>query len=542
MFSLQVATWKFLCLLTLVASPKSAPETDSRPPDAHHTGIIFNHVKTIILADRYEMVQFLLPFPQLNENLDANLSLATATLAEYWNAIPADCPDLQDRIIQDHQADQHIQTAHAAYASAQLDLAHLHDELTALLHGPLQPAPDYNSRDKRFLGIVAAGLAGAGILSLGQQVLTGCIAGILGPCHDQKNIANNRNGLNAAIDRLNEHEMKWTALTHNVDEKFYLVASEMSELRKAQSDIATQQAQFWNATADTINAITSSVKTMTACIEYLFTRSQLNLFRNTILAKVETILSAIQSFRVALWAYRAALLSVIPGLANGYLPIALVPREALVQILERVATHEAHTGEHYSLALGIDKILHYYETPLIRRAETTPQGLLLTLAIPLVSREMIMHVYEAIPLPMPDTDSPSATVWQPEDRYLAVTTLRTENAIISDEQLQQCIGPRDAAVCQRGFATTRNRDYLPCIPLLSRFRLCPIHLCHSIHPPPTGRTCTIRRPRPVAHHTPVTPLHIATPCHHALHIRPDVPHPRVPRMYSHPGLRHPTGI
>ena len=458
MYFIQVATWKFLCLFALITSPHSTPVVQSSPATQQNSGIIFNHVKTIILADRYEFVEFLLPFPQLNAALNENLTLATSTLAEYWNAIPAECPELHGHIIPDTQADLHIRTAHDAYENAQNDLAALRAELASLLDGPPPPAPSYAARDKRFVGLIAAGLAGAGLLTLGQQVLTGCVAGILGPCHEKKHIAQNRHALNQALDRLNEQETKWTALTHNMDEKFYLVASEMSELQKAQSNIVAQQQAFWNATADTIEKISDSVKTMAVCIEYLFTRSQLNQFRNTILARVESILSAIQSFRVALWAYRAALVTAIPGLTNGFLPIALVPRDALIAILERVATHQAHTGEHYTLALSLDKILRYYETPLIRRAETAADGLLLTLAIPLVSREMIMNVYEAIPLPMPDDDSPSATLWSPEDRFLAVTQLRTENAIISAEQLALCIGPKDAAVCQRGFATTRNRD------------------------------------------------------------------------------------
>ena len=444
----------FAFSLAMIALPTMLlPLPQQREVEEQGPGIIFNRVKTIILADRYEHVSFLLPFPELETAVSGNLTEATKILKEYWNAIPGDCPELHERVVPDTQSDELVTTASTAYHAAEEDIRSLHEELAQLL---LPPA--LHKRSRRFVSILAAGAIGAGIVALGTQLADGCIAGVLGPCSTEKKVAQNRVAVREALKRLNDDRLRWTSMHEHLDEKFYLVASEMKEIRQSQEELERNQHDFWNATAATLEGLTSSVKTMTLCTEYLFSRSQMNLLRTTILARVQSMLSSIQSFRVALWAYKATLLDSIPGLSHGYLPMSLVPRATLLEILEQTTQGLAHEGGHLSLALSLDHILRYYETPLVRRVESTEDGLLLTVAIPLTSRELIMEVYEGIPLPMPTKDNSTATEWSPETRYLAVTSGRKENALLTKEHLENCIGHKEAAVCQQGFATTRNRD------------------------------------------------------------------------------------
>ena len=357
-------------------------------------GIVFNRVKTIILADQYEKVTFLLPYPRLRTQLSSNLTEATDILREYWDAFPGDCPELHDRVIKDTQAAELIQAATDAYRRAETDLESLAEELAKLL-----TAPPEHVRRPRFVTVLAAAAAAAGVMYLGSQLADGCIAGILGPCETEHNVAANRDTLNDAIERLDEQQMKWTALSDNLDEKFYVIASDLVELHESQNELAHSQWEFWNATSATLDSLTNSVKTMTICTEYLFARSQLNLLRTTILARVQNMLSSIQSYRVALWAYRSTLLDAIPGLSHGYLPMSLVSRDTLIQILERTSSGQAHAGQHLSLALGLTHLLRYYETPLVRRVESSNDGIWITMAIPLTTREMVMQVYEGIPCP-----------------------------------------------------------------------------------------------------------------------------------------------
>ena len=427
--------------------------TDTSEPTSDSTGILFNKVKTVILAEKFEPAKFLLPFPRFDQQLTLNLENAPNIIAEYWNAYPGNCPELQSRTVPDHQASQMVSAAHEAHAQALTDLQHMKEEIASLLL-----PPDRVSRAKRFViaAALAAGAITAGIMTIGAQIATGCVAGVLGPCETEKQVAENTDLLNTALQRLHDNEMQWTRVTEEVNEKFYLVASELKDIRQTQKEIYDQQMPFWNATAETLNGLTSSVKTMTLCTEYLFTRSQINLLRTTVTARLQTILSAIQSFRVALWAYRATLLDAIPNMAKGYIPMSLIPRDTLLQILEEIHREQGRDTEHRTLALTLDNLLRYYETPLIRRVESSEDGLLITIAIPLTTRSMVMDVYEGIPLPMPTGDNATATMWKPTARYIAVSHEHKENALLTAEQLAECIGPDDAAVCRRGFATTSN--------------------------------------------------------------------------------------
>ena len=445
--------WIFICLL--LHQPHTQRVLSLEQSDtADGTGIVFNRVKAVILAEQYEYASFLLPYPAFQSNVSDELRHAADIVTEYRNAIPGDCPAFQDRAVKDTQAPELLNFTQNIHDQAQHELQSLKDDLQALLQQPPQPA-----RQKKFVGMILAATVGASIMALGTQLMTGCVAGVLGPaCPNQRQVQANRQHIQEAVYNLARHQRKWSALTANLDEKFFIVAGEIQNLRTAQREIEQRQMQMWNATNTILNTLTSHVQTMQICEEYLYTRSQINVLRTALTSKLHIIITALQSFRTALWSYRATILDAIPGLAKGMLPMSLVPRTVLLDILERINNGQARHQGHLTLALPLDDILRYYETPLAQRAETTEDGLLLTIAIPLTSREMIMEIFEGIPLPMPSGDNHTATVWVPETQYLAVSTDRKENALLSPRHLDNCVGPNDAAVCQHGFATTRNRD------------------------------------------------------------------------------------
>ena len=455
MFS-RKARWVFLAIHILWANIGQSIQEDNQPAhreEVDSTGIIFNKIKTVILADTHEFASFLLPFPSFNQTFGTDILNATKIIAEYWNVIPGDCPELRQRVVPDTQAQDLLKVAMDTQSKAQSELQHMKEDLAKIL----QP-PDHQERHRRFAGVLTAAAAGAGLLALGTVLHDGCIAGVLGPCPDKKHIAENREAINEAIDQLNARQKQWTTLTKDLDERFFIVAGEIENIRHTQEDFQQQQREFWNATTHTLQGITSQVKSMTVCTEFLFTRSQINLLRTTVASRIQLIQSTLQSFRVALWSYRATLLAAIPGLANGLLPMSLVSRDTLLAILKRIHASQANNNQHLTLALPLDSILRYYETPLVQRVETTDNGLLITLGIPLTTRETIMNIYEAIPLPMPSNDTETATQWKPETNYIAVSLNRKEHALLHEHHLTSCVGPNDAAVCKHGFATTRNRD------------------------------------------------------------------------------------
>ena len=158
------------------------------------------------LAEKYDYATFLLPFPKL-DLIRRPLPKRHRDTPEYWNAVPGDCPELKD---DDEETHRLLDITGDAFALARQDLNNLQKELDELL----QPPPQ-SKRKKRLaiLTVAAAAAAGAGLLTLGAHLTDTCIAGVLGPCHNEERIRANEEDINQAIQRLNLAERKWATLS-----------------------------------------------------------------------------------------------------------------------------------------------------------------------------------------------------------------------------------------------------------------------------------------------------------------------------------------
>ena len=222
---------EFRILFEYSASTKSSWNTSTsgtvhqKPTDG--TGVVFNKVKTVILAERYDYAIFLLPFPKLDPSFEDHFQNVTDTLQEYWNAVPGDCPELKDRVVDDEETHRLLGITGDAFALARQDLNKLQKELDELL----QPPPQ-SERKKRLavLTVAAAAAAGAGLLTLGAHLTDTCIAGVLGPCHNEERIRANEEDISIAIQRLNLAERKWATLSDRTAKSFYIVATELNKI------------------------------------------------------------------------------------------------------------------------------------------------------------------------------------------------------------------------------------------------------------------------------------------------------------------------
>ena len=122
---------------------------------------------------------------------------------------------------------------------------------------------------------------------------------------------------------------------------------------------------------------------------------------------------------------------------NQLLPMSLVPREQLHEILTIVHLQQNGQQDRLSLAVPIQEILSYYETNLVTQVEATDAGLILTLAIPMASKSTVMNVLHGIPIPMPDGDTDKALVWRLEAKYMAVSDDGEELAFIDEDELDE---------------------------------------------------------------------------------------------------------
>ena len=92
--------------------------------------------------------------------------------------------------------------------------------------------------------------------------------------------------------------------------------------------------------------------------------------------------------------------------------MSLVPLDSLLVILESVNKDRGKAGDRLSLAIPMSDLLSYYDSSLLADAVTVSEGILLTLNIPLASRQTVFSLFEAklIPMPFPD-DTKSAIMW-----------------------------------------------------------------------------------------------------------------------------------
>ena len=139
--------------------------------------------------------------------------------------------------------------------------------------------------------------------------------------------------------------------------------NDISQLKASQRQIIHNQQQIWSATRQLANKLQSTMRVMAICTEFLYRRTQLNLLRNTLTSRLQQLLSSLQSYRIALWTYRLAILDAIPSLADGLLPMSLVPRTVLLQILDDVNAHQARQSQHLSLALTLDNLAAILRDP-----------------------------------------------------------------------------------------------------------------------------------------------------------------------------------
>ena len=337
-------------------------------------------------------------------------------------------------------------------SEAQKDLQIISNE-TSMFLSP--PKPSEPTRQRRGAGVGVAALAAVGLfgggLALGSS--DGCgLRGIFGNCQDQSK-ANAEN-----IRRLSEFQDSLTAyvteFTTDSNKKFYLVENELAALNAIQKEMAETQDKNWAIIQEQLNVYEQNFNILRDCDQLLFANQQLNFNFDTVSSLLAMIHASVKSYRSALFAFRMNILNSIPVLLQGHLPMSLIPMESLLAILDSVSLEQSKAKDRLSLAIPTSDLLSYYDSRLLDDAITVPEGLLLTLNIPLASRQTVFTLFEAkiIPMPLPD-DLQSALIWNIEAPYLALSENNLESSVLSTEQFEHCLGSSKYRICSETFST-----------------------------------------------------------------------------------------
>ena len=101
----------------------------------------------------------------------------------------------------------------------------------------------------------------------------------------------------------------------------------------------------------------------------------------------------------------------------------------------------------------MDGIISYYESRLLRDVITVDQGLVMRIAIPLVSKQTAFTVFRSIAVPMPQLEPDLAMKWKLESPFLAISEDNMEIAHRTEYDHSRCIGSSRYQICLDMIAT-----------------------------------------------------------------------------------------
>ena len=303
------------------------------------------------------------------------------------------------------------------------------------------------------LAVAGIGLFGSGLMMGGSG---NCgLSGIFGSCQDQaKTNAANIDHLGTITIILADHVTK---MKTDTDQKFFLVGNKLKEVEEAQQQMVETQNQNWQLIEEQFNAISMNFHILRDCTQMLFSNQQVDFNFDTMASILSLLYSDVKSYRSAIYTNRMNVLNAIPTLLQQHLPMSLVPKESLLTILQSVGDELVLSGSRLSLAIPPNSdIMSYYDAKLLRDVVTVNEGLILTLAIPLASRQTVFLTYSARVVPMPQTEPRMAIKWVIEDPYLAISEDQMESMTISLAQYDSCLGSSRYKICHEPLASQAN--------------------------------------------------------------------------------------
>ena len=197
---------------------------------------------------------------------------------------------------------------------------------------------------------------------------------------------------------------------------------------------------------------------MRNCDQFLYIREEVNHHIGLLNSILTSVYTNLRTYRSALFAFRMNILSSTTAIADGMLPLSLIPRKIFIRILQRVLLETQYTRDRLTLSIPIEHVMSYYETRLVTSLFSVDFGLMLTLSIPFSSGSTALDVFHAIPVPMPTKESTRATIWVLETPYIAVTETQSEAALLTEFDLQECIGSKLYSICFSSFAMEKSKD------------------------------------------------------------------------------------
>ena len=207
-----------------------------------------------------------------------------------------------------------------------------------------------------------------------------------------------------------------------------------------------------------VDIIQNNSRALMACSQLFYARDQMLQVQASLLGSFSALLNELKMYRVAIYSYKVTILNSVMIMVNKLIPMALLPRSDLEEILRDINHWQSDTNERLSLALPITQILTCYETKILRNVDIFDDGMYFTLVIPFVTAATVLNLYKAIPIPMPnDGTDGRASQYANESDFIAVSSPQ-KIASLSQDEINRCVGSRSFSVCINGFSLETAQD------------------------------------------------------------------------------------
>ena len=414
-----------------------------------NNGIEFVYQQKLLLAEMFINVEFIIPFPSLPNSLDIQLANFSSMLEQSWNAYKYGSNLTYMNTNESSLNFDYL----SGFVDKQLQLARqdLQDLRTDISETLMRN--DSHERNRRGVPLIAFGAltavtAGAGIAC--------SIGSIFGACGGS---TKNRDDIDFALQKLEENGNLWIEVQSKLNDKFYIVASQLKDVKQTQKQIVQTQKQQASTLNKAIDVINSNSRKLMACTQYFYARDQKLKLQTNLASSLLALNNEIKRYRIATYSYKLTILNSIMTMVNKFIHMALVPKQILDKILQSLATQQTKEDDRLTLAIPPSQILTYYETKLLTNVVVEDYGMLFRLAVPFASGSTALNLYRAITIPMPTNDTDGyASQYKTEADYIAIAESTRRIALLSQPEIDSCIGSSSFSVCTNGFSLETAED------------------------------------------------------------------------------------
>ena len=255
-----------------------------------------------------------------------------------------------------------------------------------------------------------------------------------------------------ALSQIELNNHRWAEVKGKVNSKMYLIADQLEDVNSVQKRIIQTEKNHSMVLMQAVDIIQKNSRSLMACSQLFYARDQMLQVQASLLGSFSALLNEHKKHRVAIYSYKLTILNSVMIMINILIPMALLPRSNLEEILRDVNHWQSDTNERHSLAIPITQILTYYETKILRNVDIVDDGMYFTLAIPFFTAATVLNLYKAVPMPMPnDGTDGHASQYIIEPDFIAISSTQ-KIALLSQDKINRCVVLSSFSVSINGFS------------------------------------------------------------------------------------------